>query len=212
MSSMTSTKLIRWSGLAAVVGGLLAAILDAVEALAFWDLPTREAMSNPTNVFAISLFMVVLFLGTIVLVGFYTKQVEETGWLGLIGFLVALAGSMMFFGVYWAATFVFPVLARIAPEFLDLLDAGANLPGTLMLAYLTTLPLFWIGWFLFGLASYRAKVLARWGTVLLMVAAIAGMVMDIIFIPFSSLLFDIALIWLGWSVWRGESELLVGKQ
>ncbi len=93
---MSSWNLIRWCGMAALVAGVLAIVVDLVvlavfgfsqslgEALASSDLLFRSAVAP--------LAEALLLLG---LVGLYTRQSEATGVPGLASFLVAFVGTVL---------------------------------------------------------------------------------------------------------------------
>jgi membrane-anchored protein YejM (alkaline phosphatase superfamily) len=66
---MTTSNLIRWSGLGAMVAGMLN-VLDGI----FEPLPWLTILSAAVTVFA--------------LIGIYAVQVEESGWLGFAGYLL----------------------------------------------------------------------------------------------------------------------------
>jgi hypothetical protein len=57
-------------------------------------------------------FGVLLPLG---LVGLYARQSEAAGLLGLVGFVVAFAGTVLVSGFVWVDTFLAPELATSAP-------------------------------------------------------------------------------------------------
>src|SRR5439155_2840019 len=108
----TASKLIRWAGLSAVAGGLLFVGIQPIH-------PPEILSSVTTSTWAIVHYVGVAmcFLILLGITGIYARQVEESGWLGLAGFLL--------FGLMWAltATFQFaeglivPPLAAEAPKF-----------------------------------------------------------------------------------------------
>lgn len=202
---MSSSNLIRWSGLAALVGGVLWVILPVVFLISFGDQPesVKAVTSTWTIVFALDLLAsVLIFLG---LVGLYARQVEETGVLGLIAFLIAFTGTAMMFSESWVLNFVVPVLAEATPELVGITITA--LPGTLKVGYMLTFGLFGLGWLFFGLASLRARVLPRGPAILLMVGAVLVTVLFLAFdLPFGFVVFGAALVWLGYGVWTGAGE------
>lgn len=186
---MTSSILIRLSGLAAVMAAALLLITEIVDYTQGGD-PFGVA-ANASHVFESTLqmiaFVVLLPLG---LVGLYARQSEAAGPLGLLGFLAAFAGTGLVAGFLWTNTFVAPELARSAPQ---LLEMGPP-PGRSL-----SLLVFGVGWALFGLASLWAGVYPRQAAMLLIIGAVIGMVLNLAFlpVPFGGLPFEAAVAWLG---------------
>jgi len=112
---MSSSNLIRWSGLAAVVSSVLV-VLNEFLGLTQTDNP--EMFTTDTYAFGSLLQMVAVVLLPLGLVGLYARQSEAAGPLGLLGFLAAFAGTVLVAGFVWTATFIAPELARSAPQFL----------------------------------------------------------------------------------------------
>lgn len=84
--SVSSSNLLRWGGLASVVGGVLLIISDFLELLLV-GYNLGEAATTRTLVIVTGLTL----LGTVLLVGLvrlYAGQLESAGLLGLVGFLV----------------------------------------------------------------------------------------------------------------------------
>ena len=202
---MSSSNLIRWSGLAAMVGGVLWVILPVVFLVSFGDQPGSVAASTTTwtlvHIFDL-LASILIFLG---LVGLYARQAEKAGALGLIAFLIAFTGTAMMFSESWANNFVVPVLAEATPELVD--TAVTALPGTLKVGFMLTFGLFGLGWLLFGLASLQASVLPRGPAILLMVGAVLVTVLFLALeLPFGFVVFGAALAWMGYALWSGTGE------
>jgi hypothetical protein len=188
---MSSSDLIRWSGLAALVGGVVFVVAELL------GLPTLNVESfsetATTASFAIQqlLFLLGVALVLLGLVGLYARQSEAAGALGLIGFLVAFLGTVLIGGFFWASAFIGPALATEAPEFLD---AGPP-PGLI-----PTFIIFAVGWILFGIATLRGRVFPRAAAILLIV----GAVVTFLPLPFTTLVFDVAVAWLGFALFTGR--------
>src|SRR5689334_18958477 len=87
--AMSSSRLIRLSGLAALVGFALIPILQVARVIAFPDTLTLSAISVMDTFFVLNLLIVIaMLLGLLGLIGIYARQAEQTGVLGLIAFLV----------------------------------------------------------------------------------------------------------------------------
>ena len=202
---ITAPTLIRWAGLAAMVGGVTFAGIQPIH-------PPDVLASVTTGTWAviISLKLLMCFLFLIGLAGLYARQAEEAGWLGLIGFVLFGASWALQSGFVFAELFVLPPLATAAPQFIDSylgvvngspgeMDIGALVP-----AYTVVGILYLLGGLVFGIAMVRAGVLPRWPAILLAATAVLT--------PFAALLphaqqrfaavpMGIALAWLGYSLW-----------
>src|SRR5215212_7397362 len=110
----TASKLIRWAGLAAMVGGIFYVVVGLFH-------PPNILSSVTTTQWAIvhSLATATCFLFLLGITGLYARQVEEAGWLGLAGFLL-----FSLFSLSWVLTapftfvetFILPQLATEAPK------------------------------------------------------------------------------------------------
>ncbi|MGO4805203.1 hypothetical protein AB4089_08760 [Arthrobacter sp. 2MCAF15] len=166
--SITTTKLTRAAGLCAVAGGLLfigvqinhphvdAGLVTTTE----WEV--RQTLK---------VFMAVLSL--IGITGMYLRQVKQIGVLGLLGYLVFGAGYLIMMSIEVVGAVVLPTLVHSAPGYVsDVLavatgghaagDIGLMLPlsGVGGITYLA-------GGLIFGIALFRANVLARWAAAVL---------------------------------------------
>jgi len=191
---MSSSGLVRWSGLVAMVAGVLLLIAELLELLpVFDDIPFSELALTSIFTLQLTLYLAGLILIAVGLVGLYAHQSETVGLLGLVGFLVAFAGTVLFTGFFWANIFVAPALAVGAPEFLD---QGGRFPG-----FRLSLIIYAVGWLLFGLASLKARVYPRAPVV----ALIIGAALDLFGAPLSGLVIDAAFVWLGFSLFSGRA-------
>jgi hypothetical protein len=107
-------SLIRWSGLAAVVAGVIFAGIQPIH-------PADVVESVTTTAWAIitplETAMCLLFWAGIT--GIYARQVEKAGWLGLAGFLLLIVSWWLQTAFVFAEAFILPPLAATAPEFVD---------------------------------------------------------------------------------------------
>jgi hypothetical protein len=170
---VTASSLIRWSGLAALVAGLIFAIIQPIH-------PPDVVASVNTAAWAIitplKTAMCLLFL--IGITGIYARQVNQAGWLGLAGFLLLIACWWLQTAFVFAETFIAPPLAATAPEFVDGIlgisfghTGGIDL-GALPAIYGLVSILYLLGGLVFGIATLRAGVLPRWPAGLLAIAAV----------------------------------------
>jgi hypothetical protein len=188
---MSSSNLVRLGGLAAIAGG---ALFVAAELL---GLPTlnEETFSETVTTTSYAVQQLLFLLGVVFvllgLVGLYVRQSEAAGALGLVGFLVAFAGTVLVAGFIWASAFIAPALADTAPHVLD----GGPPPGIL-----PSIIVFGLGWLLFGVATLRAGVFPRAAAILLVV----GAVVTVLPLPFTTLVLDVAVSWLGFALFAGR--------
>jgi hypothetical protein len=197
---MSSSNLIRWSGLAALVGGVLLIILSILESVLFGSQPDSAAVPSSAWIVVEIVFIVAELLTILGLVGLYVRQAEQAGVLGLIAFLVAFTGTVMVSGIEWGSAFMAPWLTETAPP--GLLDAEPT--GVFVAGILLTFVLFALGYFLFGLASLQAGVLPRGAAVLLMVGAVLSLVMGFIEFGFEVVVFGAGMAWMGHALWSGS--------
>ena len=170
---VTASSLIRWSGLAALVAGLIFALIQPIH-------PPDVVASVDTSAWAIitplKTAMCLLFL--IGITGIYAGQVNQAGWLGLAGFLLSFVCWWLQSSFVFAEAFLAPPLASTAPGFVDgLLGISWGHTGSIDLGALPGLYgllgiLYMLGGLLFGIATLRAGVLPRWPAGLLAVAAL----------------------------------------
>lgn len=206
--SITTTSLTRAAGLSAVVAGLL---FIAVQV----NHPHLDVALVTTTEWVVreSMKLCLAVLALIGITGMYLSQTKKAGVLGLVGYLILGAGFLIMLTVQVVGVVVLPVLAQTAPGYVsDVLavagggkavgDIGAMLTLSLLgsLTYLA-------GGLVFGIALFRANVLARWASALLASATILTMAIPLL--PWlNPRLFavptGVALIGLGYSLWRQQ--------
>lgn len=185
---MSSSNLIRWSGLACMAGGPLLAVGGL---LVYTDVPAllRSVI--------ILLGLVLIQLG---LLGLYARQVGKAGALGIIGFLLAFIGTALFVGATYSDQFLKPVIEREAPALLESFD-GPFGPSPYGEVVMVSIALFDLGWLVFGVATLRARVLPRWASLLLLIGVVLVGILGPF--PFYAVVFGAALLWLGYALWSG---------
>ena len=200
---MSSSTLIRWSGLAALVGFALLAVVAVVFVFAFPEdvAPSVAATSNTWFVLHV-LILIAYLLCLVGLVGLYARQAEKAGILGLIAFLLTFLSIAPRYAWEWIETFVFPMIAQAAPRLLDHPEPvpAANVFGAVDFS---SVLLLLVGVLLFGVASLRARVLPRWAALLVLVGAVLDLVMTFVGVdfPFAAAVAGPGLAWMGYAVW-----------
>ena len=203
---ITASSLIRWSGLAAMVAGIIFAGIQPIH-------PPDVLASVTTGAWAIitpvKTVMGLLFL--LGMTGLYARQVEEAGWLGLAGYLLLSLMWALQTAFIFAEAFILPLLATAAPTFVESYlgivngHPGAMNVGTLAAIYnlLIGIP-YMLGGLLFGIATFRAGILPRWPAGLLAVAAAvtpAAALLPHEIQRYAGIPVGLALAWLGYALW-----------
>jgi hypothetical protein len=200
-----ASSLIRWSGLAALVAGLIFAGIQPIH-------PPDVVASVTTGAWAIitplKFAMCLLFL--IGITGIYARQVNEAGWLGLAGFLLLIVCWWIQTAFVFAEAFVAPPLASTAAGFVDGLlgisygNTGGVELGALPAIYSLGIGIpYMLGGLLFGIATFRARVLPRWPAGLLAVAALltpAAALLPHAIQRYAAIPVALAIAWLGYTL------------
>lgn len=205
--SITTTKLTRWAGLSAAAAGLLFIGVQV-------NHPHLDAGFATTAEYTVrqSLKALMAGLALIGITGMYLRQVAQAGVLGLIGYLVFGAGYLIMFSVEIIGAAVLPTIARTTPGYVndvfatvmgDPVTGDIGLMSVLNLASAVT---FLGGGLLFGIALFRAGVLARWAAALLAAGSVATLFLPLL--PqvndrLFALPLGVALMGLGYSLWSG---------
>jgi hypothetical protein len=142
--------------------------------------------------------------------GMYLSQVRRNGVVGLVGYLVLGIGYLLIMSTTFVSAYVLPAIADTDPTYVEdviavttggtaTADIGALAPINQLqgFAYLA-------GGLLFGIALYRARVLARWAAALLAVGGVVSAALAVMPDAFYRLLAypnGIAMLALGYSLW-----------
>jgi hypothetical protein len=209
--TVTTTSLTRAAGIAAAAAGALFIGVQIGH-------PQLDLTSiTTTNVFIRdSLKVLMAALAVAGITGMYLSQVRRNGVLGLIGYLVLSAGYLLIMCTSFVAAFVMPAIAGSSPGFVKDVIAQSTGRGTVTgdLGALGTVwqiqgYLYLAGGVLFGIALFRAHVLARWATVLLAVGGVVSVALAMMPDAFYRLLAypnGIAMIGLGVSLWLSQRQ------
>jgi len=205
---MTTNTLVRAAGLAAAVAGLIfiavqinhpPMVVDSVTS-------TEWVVRNTAKV----VFAALALAG---ITGMYLRHVRSTGVLGLIGYLVLSAGFLVIGSIAFIAAFILPTLADKAPAYAqDILTAAAGGSptgdiGLMQLAFIVSGLTYVVGGGVFGVALFRARVLARWAAALLAVGTVATLALKVLPHSFErpfAVPTGVALIGLGLALWRDQ--------
>lgn len=204
--AITATTLSRSAGVAAAAAGL---IFIGVQ----FGHPAMEVASVSSTEWVVrnTLKVVMCALALAGITGMYLRQVHRSGVLGLVGYLVFGTGYLLMLSVAFVAGYVLPALADAAPGYvtdvlnvamgktaagdIGLMDAAIKAEG---FAYLA-------GGLIFGIALFRARVLARWAAALLALGTLSTIAIRFLPPAFErpfAFPTGVALIGLGYSLWR----------
>ena len=111
---ITASTLMRLAGLSAMVAGLCFLVIGMFHPVNVLSSVTSATWVN-VHIFATALG----FFGLLGLAGLYARQVEETGWLGLAGFLLFGAWMTLVGGISFVEAFILPRLATAVPGVCD---------------------------------------------------------------------------------------------
>jgi hypothetical protein len=205
--TVTATGLTRAAGLAAVAAGVMFVGIQVGH-------PELDATSiTTTDVYVrdqLKVLMAVLAL--VGITGMYLSQIRRNGVLGLIGYVLLAAGYLLIMCGVFAAAYVLPEIAEANRGYISDYIAIETGRGTVeggIGAMETVIQLrgfaYLAGGLLFGIALYRANVLAHWACALLAVGGVVSVVLSLMPDAFYRLLAvpnGIAMIGLGYSLWR----------
>lgn len=203
---ITASKVIRWSGLSAIAAGIIFAGIQPIH-------PPDVLASVNTDLWAIltSLKTVMSIFGLFGIAGLYARQVKETGWLGLVGYILLTIFYAVQMCYSFAETLILPLLTSLVPSFVESsLGLATGVPGEMNLGAFGTvylfLPLLYLaGLLLFGIATFRARILSRWAALLLAFSGPLAFVMVSLlphqFERLAAMPMGIALAWLGYALW-----------
>jgi hypothetical protein len=145
--------------------------------------------------------------------GMFLRNRHRFGVLGLAGYLLLMLGYLALFAVQVVVVTVLPTVATIEPGYVrDVLSAAmGNQPagdiGHLSTLFLVTGLGYSVGGLLFGVALFRARVLARWASLLLAYATVSALALAVLPESFSrpfAVPMGIALMGLGASLRRDQ--------
>lgn len=208
--SVTTSQLTRFAGLSAVAAGLLFAGVQI-------NHPPLDVAFVTTTEFAVRQGMKIAMavLSLVGITGMYLTQVRRAGILGLIGYVVFAAGYLTMLTVEVSGLVIIPAIASSAPGYVsDFIAVATNHAPVGNLGLLPQLNLiagigYMAGGLLFGIALFRANVLARWGSILLAVATTITAAIPLLPMVNQRLFAvptGVALVVLGWSLWRNAGS------
>jgi hypothetical protein len=145
------------------------------------------------------------------LVGLYARQVEKTGWLGLVGFLLALMGTAFAGTIFFISSTIPPLVATGPPAiFAQVMTPPAFAVPVLVVGFI-------LGYILFGVATMRAGIFPRWSGLLLIIGVSLFMISEMplfdrtlshLIVTIGDVLFGSGLAWMGYALWSEKREVV----
>jgi len=206
--TITTTKLTRAAGLSAVAAGLLFVVIQFIH-----PHESLEAVTTTRWLVTHVLGVAMAVLALTGLTGLYLRQVKETGVLGLVGFLLFGACWFVILPFQFFEAFVAPPLADQAPQFvhgtlaISTGDTVVGDVGSLQAINTANFPLYLLGGVLFGIALYRARIVARWAAVLLAFGTVLTVLIPVLphsLARMTAVPVGLGLAGLGYSLWREQ--------
>jgi len=209
-TKITVSTLMRLAGVSAMVAGLCFIVIGMFHPVNVSASVTTATWVN-VHIFATALG----FFGLFGMAGLYARQAEQSGWLGLIGFVLFTVWMTLVTGFSFVEAFILPRLATVSPAFVEgILGMFSSIPSQVDLGILPALwnisgPLYIFGPLLFGIATFRARVLPRWAGALLVLGAVlipVGAVVPPEYQPKIMLPVGMALAWMGYALFSERRE------
>jgi hypothetical protein len=203
--TITTTTLTRAAGLSAAAAGLLFIGIQIKH-------PHLDVAFVTTTEWKVRQGMKVLMavLSLTGITGMYLRQVKQTGVLGLVGYVLFGAGYLVMTSIEVAGAVVLPSIAHAAPGYVtDVLAVAtgghpAGDIGLMQPLIMANAVGYLGGGLVFGIALFRANVLARWAAALLAVGTVVTAAIPML-PQVNERVFavptGIALIGLGYSLW-----------
>jgi hypothetical protein len=203
---MDTRQLIRWSGISAMMAGIIFAGIQPIH-------PPDQLSSVTTAYWAIiqSIKTAMCIFGMVGMTGLYVRQAREAGWLGLVGYLLFSFFFAHTLPLAYTEAFILPLLAAESPTFVEGVlgifnghPVQTNLGALPVLYSLSGFVGYVLGGLLFSIATLRAGVLPRRAAGLLTIGAIAPFVLTMLPHPLDrafAVPTGLALAWLGYALW-----------
>jgi hypothetical protein len=183
--------------MALVAGGLV--VVAQLLMLPFDPKDHIPTSQSPQFQVACAIYMAGFVALMFTLIGAHGRQAREAGRFGVAAVTVALVGTMMLGGDMWFEAFAIPWIAD-GPAAQQVFDTDPTV--VLALGAITSYLSFAVGWAMFGIASFRARVFPRAISVALAIGGLIGF--SALLAPFGIPL-GIAVASLGaWMTWKSS--------
>jgi len=206
--TVSATSLTRAAGICAALSGLIFIAVQIKH-------PPMDVHTVTTTDWVVrsTAKAVMAALALIGITGMYLRQRREMGVLGRVGYVIFGVGYLLMLSTEIIAAFVLPGLAHSSPTYVNNVVVAAfgghptsSIGGMQTLFDLSGLT-YLVGGLLFGIALFRARVLAQWAAALLAVGTLATVALKVLPQSFNrpmAVPTGVALIGLGISLWRDQ--------
>ena len=166
---MSQDKLSRLNGWCLALSGVLLALFFVLHP-GGGDPPSAQTVVSSAYAWEHTLGVASMILMLAGLAGFYARHSAALGKLGLLGFVIAFAGTALLMGVMFFDAYLVPIIAVAAPQLLAHDGPLNTLPGLLALA----VPgMIWgLGYVVLGAAILRTDKSLRYAALLLIAGSI----------------------------------------
>jgi hypothetical protein len=201
---ITNANLIRLAGLSALIAGLCYVLVGVFHPA---NVPSSVTTTRWATVHVLACAM--SFFAVLGLAGIYARQAVKSGWLGLVGFVMLSFWFVLIMGFSFVEAFVLPHSAAVTPAFVDgwmkMFNGGTSSINMGVLPTLWTLSglLYILGGLLFGIATFRTRILPRGAAVLLALGTVLAPVAKLLSLsaqPKIAIPVGLALAWLGYAL------------
>ena len=200
----TASNLIRWAGLSAMTAGICYMLVGVFH-------PANVASSVITTQWVVVHYLAcaMCFFGVLGMAGLYARQVKESGWLGLVGFVLLSLWFVLVMGFTFVEAFILPHVATAVPAFVEgwmgmLVGPASKFDlGVMPTLWTLTGPIYILGGLLFGIGTFRARILPRWSGVLLAVGTLMAPIAALLpnaSQPKIAIPVGLALAWMGYAL------------
>ena len=200
----TTSNLIRLAGLSALLAGICYVLVGVFH-------PANVASSVITTQWVVVHYLAcaMCFFGVLGMAGLYARQVKESGWLGLVGFVLLSLWFVLVMGFTFVEAFILPHVATAVPAFVEgwmgmLVGPASKFDlGVMPTLWTLTGPIYILGGLLFGIGTFRARILPRWAGVLLAVGTLMAPIAALLpnaSQPKIAIPVGLALAWLGYAL------------
>jgi hypothetical protein len=206
--TVSATRLTRAAGICAALAGLIFIAVQIKH-------PPMDVHTVTTTDWVVrsTAKAIMAALALIGITGMYLRQRREMGVLGRVGYVIFGVGYLLMLSTEIIAAFVLPGLAHSSPTYVNNVVVAAfgghptsSIGGMQTLFDLSGLT-YLVGGLLFGIALFRARVLAQWAAALLAVGTLATVALKVLPQSFNrpmAVPTGVALIGLGISLWRDQ--------
>lgn len=209
-AKITTATLIRLAGVSAVLAGLCFIVVGLFHPV---NVPAAVTTATWANVHIVAMAMGLF--GMIGMTGLYARQAERIGWMGLAGYGLFSLWLALVMSFCLVEAYILPGLATESPAFvagfLGMFSGAASAVdlGAMPLLWKLSGAMFILGPLLFGIATFRARILPRGAAALQAVAALLvplGAFLPPEHEPLVMIPVGLALAWLGFALFSERQQ------